>query len=67
MTELKPCPFCGGSAEITDFSLSYEVECSMCGATISALTIYCADDDEKLSVRNAVIEAWNRHVGCEGE
>lgn len=63
--KLKPCPFCGGEAELTEYALSYEVECSMCGASISYVTALCDDDDEKLSVRNGLLKAWNRGDGSE--
>nr|DAT60471.1 MAG TPA: restriction alleviation protein [Caudoviricetes sp.] len=63
MAELKPCPFCGGEAEITEYHLSYEVECSACEATIAASLSFYADDDERISVRNELVKAWNRRDG----
>lgn len=63
MTELKPCPFCGGEAEITEYHLSYEVECSACEATLATSFSIYADDDEKSSVRNELVKAWNRRDG----
>ena len=60
MAELKPCPFCGGEAEITEFdpfngyqgSMNmYSVHCKKCGAEI---------------VRNQnkdyAVDAWNRRA-----
>lgn len=60
MTEFKPCPSRGGEAEITEYHLSYEVECSACEATIAAFYV---DDDERISVRNELVKAWNRRDG----
>ena len=48
--ELKPCPFCGGEAEITKWHEGYFVECKAhhCGGTIGA---YKTEEE--------TIEAWN--------
>lgn len=48
--ELKPCPFCGGEAEITKWHEGYFVECreQSCGGTIGA---YKTEEE--------TIEAWN--------
>ena len=48
--ELKPCPFCGGDAEITKWHEGYFVECKKqrCGGTIGA---YKTEEE--------AIEAWN--------
>ena len=54
MSELKPCPFCGGEASIAkghDGELLPWVMCRECGAET-----YCFD-----SVAEA-IEAWNRRA-----
>ena len=57
--KLKPCPFCGGDAEITKWHEGYFVECKeqRCGGTIGAYKT-----EEK------AIEAWNTRVEktCEG-
>ena len=51
--KLKPCPFCGGEAELGTFSTNSDdkflVECSNCG--VATLLYY---DTEKAT------EAWNR-------
>ena len=58
-TELKPCPFCGGEADIweTDrVTHPYQVMC---------LTCYCGTDasiDEETA-----IEAWNRRTEVTNE
>lgn len=53
MTELKPCPFCGGEAELHDvYSIKlYWCKCEECGAETQAEDII-----EK------AIENWNRRV-----
>ena len=69
MDSLKPCPFCGGDAEImyykpviTSPSASYYayVRCLSCGAMHHVHRIDC-DTTEKEAV-NEVIEAWNRRA-----
>ena len=49
--ELKPCPFCGGEAEITKWHEGYFAECKKqhCGGTIGA---YKTEEE--------AIEAWNK-------
>ena len=61
MTEkLKPCPFCGGDAEVLPCAVVFEsveywfVKCSECEARS------CADE------KWAVVEAWNRRANEEG-
>ena len=55
MAELKPCPFCGGEAEIYDGiifgSRQYEPRCVKCECAIG---LY--DTEEQAAV------AWNRRV-----
>lgn len=55
MTELKPCPFCGGEAsvlELNGFSMSrYFVSCDTCSAS-----------GDHRETEEAAIEAWNRRV-----
>ena len=49
MAELRPCPFCGGEAELTGFNApEYWVWCPNCKASADAHT--CSD---------AAIKAWN--------
>ena len=56
MSELKPCPFCGGEAKIRDFSTpdldpEIDVFCTNCGGqTFVYETV------------GEAIEAWNRRV-----
>ena len=53
MTELKPCPFCGGSAQCTN-PTTWQVWCAKCGA-IGPWKI----------TREEAIEAWNRRAAKE--
>ena len=53
--KLKPCPFCGGDAELSDFETISKVICKKCGAEsrlIASSSKYCSDEK--------AIEAWNR-------
>lgn len=57
MDELKPCPFCGGEAEVLYFQdETYRAQCA------------CVECDVKpyatryLRSREAAIEAWNRRA-----
>lgn len=47
--KLKPCPFCGGKANVVDV-YPYWVYCKRCGSRISAWTKYLEDS----------VDAWNR-------
>lgn len=49
--ELKPCPFCGSDAMITEFNDSYYVECESC----------CATTGECVTIKEAVM-SWNRRL-----
>ena len=61
MKELKPCPFCGGEAEIEPYEVrkGYEasIQCNSCLGRMIIITY----DDEKTAVKK-VIEAWNRRA-----
>lgn len=50
MTDLKPCPFCGGEAEFKIFDTICNVECSEC---FNGTRYYALDDYEQ------VVAAWN--------
>lgn len=56
MSELKPCPFCGGKAELD--SEYHKVSCALEWGSCSVMpeTWGCDTDEE-------AIEAWNRRVG----
>ena len=51
--ELKPCPFCGGEAEIfySDVHMAFFVHCKHCIASI-----------HPFPDKEVAIEAWNRRV-----
>lgn len=52
---LKPCPFCGNSAELRSDSISSYVKCKKCGASSELVKVsheYCSDE-------KAVFN-WNR-------
>lgn len=53
MAELKPCPFCGGKAEINIFLSNYCVTCTECLGCIFPA---------KGQKEKEAIEAWNRRT-----
>jgi Lar family restriction alleviation protein len=61
MTELKPCPFCGGEAEtgyaINDYN-RWGVICKCCGASVEVEEWKGVEDTE-----GNAIAAWNRRAG----
>ena len=68
MDELRPCPFCGGRAQLNEFRendgqchfQSCSICCTVCGCRTSNYII-----DGYLGIKHTkdeVIEAWNRRV-----
>ena len=63
MTDLKPCPFCGGKAQIDKIpkwdwesrEYDYQIRCQESGCIATSLN-YFYDTEE------AAIEAWNRRA-----
>ena len=49
MTDLKPCPFCGGKANLREYQIDFRVMCSECGCRAKL----CSTEKE-------AVEAWNR-------
>lgn len=71
--KLKPCPFCGGKANIREFSCShsgsgefsaeYEAGCGTCKIYFRAKSIFTLRNGQPDFAQNGydkVIEAWNR-------
>lgn len=63
MDELKPCPFCGGKAQILDnawhviFNTRVRIKCRRCGVRTMEYVGSDWDDTHYLA-----IEAWNRRA-----
>lgn len=57
MSELKPCPFCGGEANLVNiWNCLSSVVCSSCGAAIGKVK----KSPNDFRTRDEVIDAWNR-------
>lgn len=57
-TDIKPCPFCGGSADVKRYGISYPqfyIECDNCHARTDNHVGY----DEELAIKHAKRD-WNR-------
>lgn len=70
MDELKPCPFCGGRAEIVigdynSWTEGYAVECSHCCLTLGAYGRLGETYQWMCVYENKAdaVDAWNRRVG----
>jgi len=62
MSDLKPCPFCGGEANLVGYGLTgvmKVVQCSDCGARTRAF-------DPKIKRGENAIDAWNRRASDGG-
>lgn len=61
MTELKPCPFCGGETFLEPYRVrkGYEasIQCNQCLCSMSTITY-----DEEETAIESVVKAWNRRV-----
>jgi len=63
--ELKPCPFCGGSAitvgEQNERTKNYVYRVICTGLHDCGATIYCCEKDAE-KARATVVENWNKRV-----
>lgn len=55
--QLKPCPFCGGKAELVDTGYWSSVMCEQCKAVSKSF-----NHSGKHCSADKAIEAWNRRV-----
>lgn len=56
MDELRPCPFCGGEATLSEDDGGYLVDCGVCGAAVGYFGRGLPD------ARGAAVAAWNRRA-----
>ena len=56
MSDLKPCPFCGGEAKLVRTWHLHHISCRSCGANIGEIKRHPND----FRTRDEVIVAWNR-------
>lgn len=59
MTDLKPCPFCGGADLVYDPDVA-AIVCRPCLADGPSMLRMDTDFDE--AMENAAVEAWNRRA-----
>lgn len=74
--ELKPCPFCGGEAVLSEhrrderygYNTDYLIQCGTCGASAGGTTKKDKQgwaDDPKLIGRQETIERWNTRAAID--
>lgn len=56
MSELKPCPFCGGKAEFV--SKKIQIRCVSCGATIKGVKMFAPNVNYEFWLK----VLWNRRT-----
>ncbi|UIY58166.1 Lar family restriction alleviation protein [Burkholderia cepacia] len=68
MSELKPCPFCGGTvldwaAEAADARTYYgRVECHTCDLVVHSEDCWWSEEDAEIDVK----DRWNRRAPASG-
>ena len=78
MAELKPCPFCGGKAIVTEMTASggdyfrTKIECSICGVSLDWEQEFLTYKNKnviggvmslvRIPINISPFEAWNRRV-----
>lgn len=62
MVKLKPCPFCGGEAEILIDTNCYNVPYAFvkCGKCKAETLSYIHNKHNKMLFTDAAVESWNR-------
>ena len=69
MSELKRCPFCGGSAEFVNsighdyYRNSAKITCTVRCRDCGVETAGCIAEDTSFTYKELAAEAWNRRVG----
>lgn len=69
MSELKPCPFCGGKAKIDDCRTIWRICCTVCDALVLGERAPEPVDDAHAECidwnyyAQTAIDAWNKRVG----
>ena len=66
MTELKPCPFCGGQAKVCQWRDTVDPNCTWieceCGAMMEHV-----HDESHVDAKEKAIKVWNTRVETAGE
>ena len=69
MSEMKPCPFCGGKGLLSAYPYErpemYMVECSNCECAIGKEYDNCAMPDFQYGTEEEAISCWNRRTNEE--
>jgi len=56
--ELKPCPFCGGDAEVNEIDDEYLSSCSECSANLG----FFETEHDAITAWNTRVEKWLRNI-----
>lgn len=63
MSDLKPCPFCGGEAVHCRTAKAYHVYCSNCGADVMRSTLSAMTTSQINRIKIEAFEKWNTRAG----